>query len=62
MDEFKDFTTGKSKFGDQAGMVNTLHSMGMHYVMIVVCTLGLNLKSICVKLLFSEVFLILLEM
>lgn len=35
MDQYKDFTIGTSKFGDQAGMVNTLHSMGMHYVMIV---------------------------
>ena len=39
MDKYKDFTTGTDKFGDQAAMVDTLHSMGMHYVMIVVSTL-----------------------
>ncbi|XP_061191912.1 lysosomal alpha-glucosidase-like [Saccostrea echinata] len=35
MEEYRDFTTGTKKFGDQAAMVDTLHSMGMHYVMIV---------------------------
>ncbi|XP_048758029.2 lysosomal alpha-glucosidase-like isoform X2 [Ostrea edulis] len=35
MDAYRDFTFDTTKFGDLAGMVNTLHNMGMHYVMIV---------------------------
>lgn len=56
MDQYKDFTIETAKFGDQAAMVNTLHGMGMHYVMIVVCTYFF-VKSICCWLLFSQEFL-----